>query len=421
MATVHVVGAGLAGLAAAERLVSAGAEVVLWEAAPQAGGRCRSYYDDALGLTIDNGNHLLLSANVEALDYVRCIGGCDALTIAEEAAFPFVDLASGERWTLRPSQGRLPRWLLDPSRRVPGTRPWHYLAPLGLVAAGRRTTVTDRLAVHGRLYERLWRPVLLAALNTDPAEASARLAARLMAQTLGRGGGACRPIIATGGLGAAFVDPALAFLTRHGASVRLSSPVRALSQSALSVAGETVPLGPDDRIVLAVPPWTARTLIPGLTVPDAFRPILNIHFAVEAPGLPPLTGLVGGSSEWLFAFPDHLSVTISAADALAAVPREKLAAEVWGEVRAATRLTGDLPRWQVIAERRATFAATPEQLAKRPKPTATGLPNVVLAGDWTDTGLPATIEGAVWSGRRAAGLVRSGLVPTASTALDRAA
>ena len=109
--TVHVVGAGLAGLAAAVRLAHAGVAVALYEAAPQAGGRCRSYHDPALGITIDNGNHLLLSANKAALGYVRTIGGQAALTVAPECAFPFDDLATGARWTLRPGRGRLPFWI----------------------------------------------------------------------------------------------------------------------------------------------------------------------------------------------------------------------------------------------------------------------------------------------------------------------
>ncbi len=99
-ATVHVVGAGLAGLSAAVSLVEAGMHVLLHEAAKQAGGRCRSYYDPSLGLTIDNGNHLLLSGNRSTLDFMARIGAPeDALTGPDEAAFPFADLRTGERWT----------------------------------------------------------------------------------------------------------------------------------------------------------------------------------------------------------------------------------------------------------------------------------------------------------------------------------
>jgi len=117
--TVHIVGAGLAGLAAAVGLVGTGREVVVHELAPQAGGRCRSYFEPALGLTIDNGNHLLLSANHAALSFLTTIGSEDKLAV-DDAAFAFADLATGERWVLRPNDGLVPWWIF--SRRP---CPWH--------------------------------------------------------------------------------------------------------------------------------------------------------------------------------------------------------------------------------------------------------------------------------------------------------
>jgi uncharacterized protein with NAD-binding domain and iron-sulfur cluster len=107
--------------------------------------------------------------------------------------------------------------------------------------------------------------------------------------------------------------------------------------------------------------------------------------------------------EWLFAFPDRLSVTISAADRLLDTSREELAEQIWREVCAIARIDSALPRWQIVRERRATFAATPAQDAKRPKPE-TAYRNLWLAGDWTATGLPATIESAIRSGHKAAQL-----------------
>src|SRR6478672_4786270 len=120
--TVHIVGAGLAGLSAAVRLLSRGTQVVVHEATAFAGGRCRSYHDAAIGMTIDNGNHLLLSGNRAALDYLRSIGAEDRLIGPPSAEFNFVDLANRERWMLRFNDGRLPFWIFDPGRRVPGTR-----------------------------------------------------------------------------------------------------------------------------------------------------------------------------------------------------------------------------------------------------------------------------------------------------------
>jgi len=159
-----------------------------------------------------------------------------------------------------------------------------------------------------------------------------------------------------------------------------------------------------------VPPIVAADLVPDLKTPSEFRAIVNAHFRLDPPaGLAPIIGVVNGTIEWLFTFADRLSITISAADRLLDVPREMLAQKLWHEVATVAGLPKALPPWQIVRERRATFAATPGENAKRPA-ASTAWSNLWLAGDWTMTGLPATIEGAIRSGNRAADLVgRSGL------------
>jgi squalene-associated FAD-dependent desaturase len=290
---------------------------------------------------------------------------------------------------------------------VPGTTASDYLGLARLMRAGKSDTIASRMTCSGPLYRALWQPLLLAALNTDPPESSAVLAAAIIKETLAQGGAACRPLIAADGLGAAFVDPALRYLEARGAMIRFEHPLRRLTQDngvvqALEFADETIELGPGDRVILAVPAPTAASLVPGLSAPSAFRSIVNAHFKMVPPAkLPPLLGVIGGTVEWIFAFPDRLSITISGADRLLDVPRETLVATLWDDIQRATGITDPLPPWQIIREKRATFAATPEEDAKRPG-TRTRLSNLVLAGDWTDTGLPATIEGSIRSGNKAA-------------------
>jgi hydroxysqualene dehydroxylase len=407
--TVHVVGAGLAGLAAAVRLAARGIAVVVHEAAGAAGGRCRSYHDPLLDMTIDNGNHLLLSGNYAALTYLEAIGSRNGLAGPPTAEFAFMDFATGERWTLRVNSGRLPWWIFDRGRRVPGTTAGDYLSFARLLYASREKTVCAAVKCAGPLYERLARPLWLAALNTDPKEASAALAGAVVRETLASGGKACRPLIARDGLGPVFIDPALRLLGRRGAKVVFGHRLRALDfahdkVSSLDFGDDRVATG-DDGVILAVPPVVAAALVPGLATPSQFCAIVNAHFRlVPPPGLAPMIGVVNGTIEWLFAFPDRLSVTISAADRLLEVPREILAEKLWQEVAAVAGLPMTLPPWQIVRERRATFAATPGENAKRPAAT-TAWRNLWLAGDWTRTGLPATIEGAIRSGNRAADLV----------------
>ncbi len=407
--TVHVVGAGLAGLSAAVRLAQAGATVEVSEAAAQPGGRCRSYFDPQLGLTIDNGNHLVLSGNTAVHAYMDAIGARGRLAGPDHAASPWIDIRTGERWTLRPSEGRIPWWLFSPRRRVPGTRPLDYLALLPLAWSHRGKSVAEALACRGVLWDRLINPFLLAALNTDAREGSADLAGAIFRGSLAKGGAACRFRVAEPTLSAAFVDPAVETLARLGAPLRLGRRLRRVeldTQGAVSLAFSDgdVALGPDDRLLLAVPPWVAADLLPGLTTPTEHRAIVNAHFKIKPPaGAEALIGVVGGTVEWIFAFADRISVTVSGADRLVGMNRTELAGLLWREVTAVHGLTNDLPPWQVVKEKRATFAATPEQDARRPA-AQTRWKNVLLAGDWTATGLPATIEGALRSGSHAADL-----------------
>ena len=304
---VHVVGAGVAGLSAAVRLAEAGLRVIVHEAAQAAGGRCRSYFDQTLGLTIDNGNHLLLSGNHSALDYLDRIGSAASMTGPGAATFDFADLGSGERWRLSLNDGRLPWWLFDRRRRAPGTALREYLAPLPMILrAPASETVGEAMRCAGPLYERLWRPLLLAGLNTEPKEGSAALAAGLMRETLGAGGHACHPLVAAHGLSQSFIDPALAWLAARGGETRLGERLQAVRFEgtravALVFDGAPAPLGDEDAVVIATPPSAAQDLIPGLVAPDEFRAIVNAHFRIAPPpGQPKILGVVNGLVEWLF-------------------------------------------------------------------------------------------------------------------------
>ena len=351
--TVHVVGAGLAGLAAAVRLASRGARVLVHEAAGQAGGRCRSYHDPVLDMVIDNGNHLLLSGNHAALSYLEAIGAQGKLAGPPAAEFAFMDLASGEQWTVRINAGRVPWWIFDRNRRVPGTTARDYLSFARLLFAPEKETICEMVTCTGPLYERLARPLWVAALNTDPKEGSARLAGAIIRETLLAGGSACRPLIARDGLGPVFIEPALRFLATHDVKVEFGHRLRALGFADGKVAmldfGDDKLAIENDDAILAVPPVVAADLVPALETPAEFRAIVNAHFRVEPPtGLAPIIGVVNGTVEWLFAFPDRLSVTISAADRLLDVPRETLAQKIWQEVATLTALPKALPAWQIV-------------------------------------------------------------------------
>jgi squalene-associated FAD-dependent desaturase len=400
---VHVIGAGLAGLSAAVALSEAGRTVTVLESGPAAGGRCRSYFDRELGLRIDNGNHLLLSGNRAAFAYIDAIGAQQTLAIPDAPVFPFMDLSSGLTWTLRPNLGRVPWWVLSRRRRVPGTHATDYLALRRLMRPTGDATVAAALR-HDTLYHRLVEPLAIAALNTPTDAGLARLLGAVVRETLMRGGSACVPALPREGLSESMVDPAVAWLRARGNEVRFGQRVVALhvADARLNALHTTEGPMPVEAVVLAVPPWVAADLLPGLAAPDEFQAILNIHFRVDAdPGPARFIGLIGGTAEWVFVKRGHVSVTISAANRMVDHSADALAAAVWPDVRAALNLNGPMPAWRVVKERRATIAATAAQERLRPA-ARTNVANLALAGDWTATGLPGTIEGAIRSGRTAA-------------------
>jgi squalene-associated FAD-dependent desaturase len=412
MGKVHIIGAGVAGLAAAVELASRSAEVVVHEAAGGAGGRCRSWHDPLLEAEIDNGNHLMLSGNWATLGYLDRIGARDRLIGPERAVFPFFDLQSGERWTVDINRGPVPWWILDKDRRVRGTSLGEYIDGLRLLNAGERT-VTQIFRSQGPFFHRFWEPFTIAVLNTPPDRAAARLLLPVIRETLAQGSAKSTPLIARRSLADTLVAPALAMLQERGADMRFGAKIRGLERegkrvTALVTARGREPVSVSDSVIAAVPAWAIGELLPEITAPSEFAPIVNLHFRIDDAPLPlmplPLLGLLGGTAQWLFVRDNLASVTISAAMSLVEEQNTTIAERVWRDIATALDRNGSpMPMVRVVKEHRATFLASPEQNARRPK-AVTPYGNLVLAGEWIDTGLPTTIEGAIRSGQAAAAM-----------------
>ena len=411
---VHVIGAGMAGLAAAVHAQAAGRMVHVWDAAPQAGGRCRSYRDPQLDCVIDNGNHLVLSGNTAIARLLAITGASDRLVGPAQPCVPFHDGPSGRSWAVRPNVGRMPWWVLRPNRRPPGFGFADIRAAIGMLRAGPAATLAPFLP-QGRTRAAFWDPLILAVMNAPAALAAARPMAQVLRETFGRGGAASRPLVARTSLADTFVDPAVDWLQARGAQVTLGRRIRALDRdgdgavrSLQPEGGDLVAIGTQDRVILAVPPAIAASLVPDCPVPVGDTPIVNVHFLLNAApqnpaGDAPLIGLVGTTAHWVFLRDRIASVTISAADALVGQTADAIIHQVWPEVASALALPGGQtpPPARVVKEKRATFLQTPANQALRPDTARFGR-RLVLAGDWTDTGLPATIEGSVRSGEKAA-------------------
>lgn len=415
--TVHIVGAGLAGLAAGLTAAEAGLKVMLHEAAPRAGGRCRTYWDAQLDARIDNGNHLMMSGNTAVCDLVRRTGAQGQLIGPEVAVYPFVDLETGRRWTVKPGLDRLPLWALDSARSVPGAVLADFLEGLRLPLARPDATVADVIRRRGALWRGFWEPLTVAALNTTPERGQARLLWRVLAETFVKGGAHCRPLMARDGLADALVDPTVAKIQALGGQLATGARVRGLEiaggrVTAIDRADGRIPLGPRDPLIIALPPARARDLVPGLTTPEDGEAIVNAHFRLASPPPPFPTGAValgvlGGATQWIFVRDCIASITISAPGALAKADDADLLPRLWDETRRALDLAPDAAyvAGRIIKERRAVFDQSPPGVARRPE-TRTPITNLLLAGDWIDTGLPATIESALRSGYRAGAVAR---------------
>ncbi|MEM8794063.1 MAG: hydroxysqualene dehydroxylase HpnE [Pseudomonadota bacterium] len=416
--TIHIVGLGVAGLSAAVRLAARGETLRLYEGAKVAGGRCRSFHDAKLDCLIDNGNHLLLSGNRSALSYLDLLGARDELAIADTAHFPFVDLKSKERWSVTLSDGLIPWWALRKKTRIPGVKLSEFAPALRLPFTGDNATIAGLTGTDGALYDRFWEPMTWAVLNTTPERASAMLMWNVFRETFAKGGAACRPMIARRGLSETFVDPALTYLAAKGIIPEYNRPLKDLTVvngrvSTLHFTDESIDLASDDMLLLALPRAAAARFVGENRVPSGDACIVNAHFRLAEPlprdSTPPLLGLLNAKTHWIFTRSDIVSLTISAADALGLdrISEDELLPDLWSEVTEALGLEGNYTytAGRLIRERRATFDQSPESVALRP-PFQGPHSNMILAGDWVNTKLPATIEGAVRSGELAAQEVR---------------
>jgi phytoene dehydrogenase-like protein len=400
--TLHVVGAGVAGLAAALKAARAGRRVVLHEATGQAGGRARTV-TPADGFHHDNGTHVLLTANRRALALITSSGARDAWIEPEPDGLPVYDARNGRLARV----GLSPTSWLKPSLRPEGLGLADVLRLGAMALPGRDRPILAAIGPRP-IMDSLVEPLTVAVLNTPVAVASAKRLGRALRRVAMPGG--ARLLVAVNGLGPDLIAPALEALRRTGAEIRTGARLRAIEVEngravALAFGPERVALAPRDAVVLALPPAEVKRLLPSLPVPDAFEPIINAHFQVRGPQRPRFVGLRGALSQWALARPDHVSVTVSAAGEAADEDPDVLLARIWSEIAPAFAAAGvAIERHgeaRVVKEKRATIRQAAGPL---PQPPVRPLANLALAGDWLGD-LPATIESAVMAGEKAAGLV----------------
>ena len=442
---VVVVGGGFAGLSAAALLAERGVRVLVLEARARLGGRATAFVDRETGDIVDNGQHVLFGCYRETLAFLRRIGADGNVRIQNALELPFI-AADGSR-----SRLKCPRWPA-PLHLLGGVLRWDALpirdrlSALRIAPAIRRAqsqrapakdadaTVLDWLRTHGqtdRLIASLWEPLAVAALNQPIAEAAAGPFVRVLAEMFGRDPSAAALVLPARPLDQMYAEPARAFIEARRGSVRTDALARVFverdSPAQIQVRGggdERATHGSDrfaaPRIIVTVPWHALSNLFP--SAPAALEPILASAAAMK--GMPiatvnlwydrvvmddPFVGLTGRTVQWIFdkrrvfgEASSHLSLVVSAAGALASLSRDELVGIAVRDVCDAlpAARTATLLRATVVREKHATFSLAAGQPARPPHRTP--VRGLVLAGDWTDTGLPSTIEGAVRSGHAAA-------------------
>ena len=434
---IAIVGGGFAGLSAAAILAERGLKPIVLEARGRLGGRATAFEDRETGERVDNGQHVLFGCYTETLAFLRRIGADGNVRMQPSLAIPFIDergtrsalhcprlpaplhlLAGVLRWDAIPLRDRL-----SALRLAPGL----LRARLGGGAQAVSGSVADWLRAHGqssRLITALWEPLAVAALNQSIDTADAAPFVTVLARMFGPDPTAAALVLPTVPLDDMYAGPARAFIERHGGQVRTDALARITTGpsgvTGVFVRGYAVPVS---RVIAAVP-WHALPALftdpaPALraTLDAAGRtgsmPIVTVNLWYDRVVMDePFVGLIGRTIHWIFdkrqVFAEqasHLSLVVSAAGALDGMGREELIALADREVRAAitTARTARLLRGTVVREKRATFSLAAGQPAR---PAArTPVPGLFLAGDWIETSLPSTIEGAVLSGHTAARLL----------------
>ena len=433
---VAVIGGGFAGLSAATALAQQQRRVVVLEARPGLGGRATAFTDPATGEHVDNGQHIVIGGYHETFEFLRRIGRDGAIALQSRLSVGFVD-RNGVRSTLE-----CPDWPA-PFDLLGGLIAWSALtwrdrrAALRMLPAVRsaskagraRAAVKDRgpitvrewLVHNGQtptLIELLWEPLAVAALNESVDVAAPQPFATVLARMFGGRRGDASLGLPRLPLDEVYADPAREFIEARDGEVHTNAPARITLEpvTCVSVRGQPVAA----RAVICAVPWfaLADVLEPG----DALRPLLAA--AAATPASPIVTvnlwldrpvldtmflGLPGRTLQWVFdkraLFGDqstHLSLVSIGASEIVGRANQEIVDLAWSELRAALPVARDasIRRAVVVREKRAGFSVA-AGLPERPG-TRTPVANLFLAGDWIDTGLPATIESAVVSGHAAA-------------------
>jgi squalene-associated FAD-dependent desaturase len=434
---VMIIGGGFAGLAAGVALSERGARVLLLERRNHLGGRAYSFIDQTTGDVVDNGQHLFMGCYHQTIAFLDKLGCLDRLQFQDKPRVDFLDRENGITSFVCPSLPA-PLHAVAGLFRMKGISFGDKLRTINVGRAiqqnghAKSTPLTvsawlDSLKQSPRIKERFWFPMAIATLNEDPEIASAAMLKVVLREAFGGGRKSTSIGIARVGLSELYTDGARAFIESHGGEVRVGALVNhIIIEQGKAVAvelkdGERIDA---DAVISAVPPQALLPMLPRELSETEFAdlaqlgssPIVSINLWFDRAIIDrEFVGLIGTRSQWIFnkdlivkpnRQANQIAVIISAAHQYVNWTKTQLvemALTELHELLPASR-AAKLQHNRIIKEREATLSHTLASDRLRPAPQ-TSISNLILAGDWTATGLPATIESAVISGNTAAQLI----------------
>ncbi len=423
MSKCLIIGGGIAGLTAASILSSKNNQVVLLEASPKLGGRTYSFLDKESGEIIDNGQHILMGCYNYTLDFIRLIGAENNFIYQKNLEINFISNKK-KKYLLKARTSLYPINLLLAIVRydiLSASDKLKLISFLLKLLVIRRKSLED-LSVYEWLIKEnqteniiksFWEILCVGAMNTNLHNASATLFYDILNEIFSNGNFASTIILPKYGLSESFINPALTFIKKNSGKVLLSEQVKELvikNDKVVSVNTELKKYNDFDFVITAVPLYALEKIIPNnllnINVDFSYSTILNIHLWLkENPFKEKFYGLIDSPLHWIFNKGSHINIVISDANKYAEITNEEIIEMTFNELHKYTDIKKEfLEKYKIIKEKRATFIPHNDILNKRPE-TKTKIKNLFLAGDWTNTDLPATIEGAAKSGKVAAELV----------------
>jgi len=423
---VIVIGGGFAGLTAAAYLAKNKFKVTLLEASPKLGGRAYSFLDKDTNSVIDNGQHILMGCYYETLKFLSLIGAKEnfhfqkrlevnfvkeGFQILSLKSFPFI-------YPINLLIGLLKFEAISLSDRLSLLKVFFKL-PFLSSHKFSNMNIKEWLEKENQsqnVQDAFWRILAVGALNTSIEKASAKIFVDILKQIFLKGNKAATIVLPKYGLSESYCKNAEEFIVKNGGEIILSEPVEKLiiSENRVTEIHSSEKVFLDfDLVISAIPTFALNRIIEdvrNIVFPDfKYSSILNIHLWCKENKIPDgFFGLINSPVHWVFNKGTHLNIVISAANELVNKSDEDLKEMVKDEMKKFFLINPELiTRYKIIKEKRATFIPSNEIIDKRPV-QETQIKNLILAGDWVDTGLPSTIESAVKSGRVAAKQVING-------------